>query len=417
MSTRSSAAETGASASQPPSSDRVSYRFSSQVNEDDGSEEVTPTWGVQFCHRPSRYHLQGRAKCWESAFAQLELTDVRQPPDQPTPNGMHDDPVSAGGKGAGGTDEPIRSLPGTAWRNLFATVNQCHMRLYEARVGTKPTHLQTYVDEDPEEIFYCVAWAFNYANDGAWSVLVAGRKGIIRAININSKRVTRSLIGHGEAVNDIKVHPRDPALVLSASKDESLRLWNLRTGSSIAVFAGLKGHRGEVVSVDFNHPGDRFASCGIDNSIRIWDIAGDDMVIQSIQKSHEDADRAEADVDVDEGDTKKPKGKRGSVPIRQFPIFMTRKVHKHYVDCVMWVGDLLASKSVHNLLYLWEPTCDRESLAQPATAFTLLENYALEDCSIWFIRFAVDRYCRMIACGNQEVRLTGSNRLVFWRLF
>jgi polycomb protein EED len=52
--------------------------------------------------------------------------------------------------------------------------------------------------------------------------------------------VTRTIIGHGNSINDIHFHPVDLSLLLTASKDESVRLWNVTTGVCIAVFAGHK---------------------------------------------------------------------------------------------------------------------------------------------------------------------------------
>lgn len=47
----------------------------------------------------------------------------------------------------------------------------------------------------------------------------------------------QSLQGHGNDIHDIAVHPSSPALVLTASKDESVRLWNLSgPGCCVAVF-------------------------------------------------------------------------------------------------------------------------------------------------------------------------------------
>lgn len=377
----------------PPSPGSWRYKFASAIVEDKSSDPPT-TYGVQFCLRPSTFHLQGGGAVWKA------------PP--PTEDGDHLDTVTpveldiAPNKQRYGRKD-------TKWRNLFVTCSGLVVRVYEARSKQKPNLLQAYEDADHDEQFYCVAWTYNANGNHEWWVCAAGKKGVLRIINVTKGKLESSLTGHGEAINDVKVHPRDSSLVITASKDESLRLWNLRTGSTIAVFAGLKGHRGEVVHVDFDRLGDRFASCGIDNSVRIWHIKEDPKVVEAIRESHVAADLGIKDTYVykDETGTRK----RTKVPVCQFPYFVTRKVHKHYVDCVMWVGDLLLSKSVHNRIFLWEPGSDRESLASPANEYTLLEEYVLDVCHVWFIRFAMDRSRRLVACGNDKVSLA-----LFWRI-
>jgi hypothetical protein len=61
---------------------------------------------------------------------------------------------------------------------------------------------------------------------------------------------------------------------------------------------------------------------------------------------------------------------------------------------------------VHNRILLWEPKGDRDSLASPASDFNILEEYLLENCSIWFIRFGVDTTRRLLACGNERGSVT-----------
>lgn len=378
----------------------VKFHYTSSVIEDNSTDAVA-TFGVQFCWKPSKYHIQGGGSAWlgrgplcPSPHDNAELAKVYRPSVPPN----HEQSVV--------DDEEVIIVSETKtegrWRDLFVTCNGISIRIYEAKKRAKPMLLQIFEDEDVNEQFYCVAWTYNVDGNHEWWVCAAGKKGVLRVVNVQKGTNKMALTGHGEAINDLKVHPKDPALVMTASKDESLRLWNLRTQSTIAVFAGLKGHRGEVVHLDFNASGSRVASCGIDNSVRVWEIDCDDKVMAAILQSHEAAD-------VGVNDTYVYHDKTGTrcktkVPICQFPVFVTRKVHKHYVDCVMWVGDLLLSKSVHNRMFLWEPGDDRESLSVPASSYTLLEEYVLDVCNVWFIRFGMDRQRRLVACGNDKVR-------------
>lgn len=64
-------------------------------------------------------------------------------------------------------------------------------------------------------------------------------------------------------------------MVLSASQDESIRCWNIRTGVCALVFGGEEGHRNEVLTCDW-HPWEpcTVVSAGMDNIIKVWQADG-----------------------------------------------------------------------------------------------------------------------------------------------
>ena len=134
------------------------------------------------------------------------------------------------------------------------------------------------------EDLYCCKWTFDEENESPL-LLCAGFKGIVKVIDCRRQMLSNGLIGHGNSINEICVHPVDPYLVLSASKDESIRMWNLTNRVCIAIFAGEQGHRDEVLSIDMHLMGNCFASSGMDNSIKIWAL-DTEKIVNAIEESY-----------------------------------------------------------------------------------------------------------------------------------
>lgn len=78
-----------------------------------------------------------------------------------------------------------------------------------------------------DEVFYTLAWSY----EGSSPILACGGvRSVVRAIYVNDTKLReKKFIGHTNAINEMKFHPTEPHLLLTASKDHSMRLWNIKT--------------------------------------------------------------------------------------------------------------------------------------------------------------------------------------------
>ena len=58
---------------------------------------------------------------------------------------------------------------------------------------------------------------------------------------------------------------------MSASDDQTIRIWNWQSRTAVAV---LTGHNHYVMSAQFHHKDDLVVSASLDQTIRVWDISG-----------------------------------------------------------------------------------------------------------------------------------------------
>ncbi|NXU65425.1 EED protein, partial [Horornis vulcanius] len=117
---------------------------------------------------------------------------------------------------------------------VFATVGSNRVTLYECHSQGEIRLLQSYVDAD-----------------------VSFKLNIYVIINPITMQCIKHYVGHGNAINELKFHPRDPNLLLSVFlPHHALRLWNIQTDTLVAIFGGVEGHRDEVLSAVSGRPWD-----------------------------------------------------------------------------------------------------------------------------------------------------------------
>lgn len=98
--------------------------------------------------------------------------------------------------------------------------------------------------------------------------LVSGADDHLVVIRDVSTGDTRTLEGHTAQVTAVTLDAADTRIA-SASRDETVRLWDLETGESLHE---LRGHEGDVMCVSFSHDGQRLLTGSNDRSCRVWNV-------------------------------------------------------------------------------------------------------------------------------------------------
>lgn len=185
------------------------------------------------------------------------------------------------------------------------------------------------------------------------------------------------------AINEMKFHPLQPQILLTASKDHSMRLWNIKTDICIAILGGVGGHRDEVLAIDFDTDGKTIISGGMDHNLKVWKM---------------DSDEIQAAIDSSETyfDSKRTR----SFPTLHvhFSDFTTRAIHRNYVDSVKFFGESFLSKSCENSIVWWKLNDPKINFA--STNVNPIHTFEIDDSELWFVRMDLDITQRYLAVGN-----------------
>ncbi|KAF7496268.1 Polycomb protein esc [Sarcoptes scabiei] len=280
--------------------------------------------------------------------------------------------------------------------NNLAIVFRC---LDQHNSGLLP--LFTYCDKN--DAFFACCWTYDIYHADHHYLIVAGQQGVIRVIDVLLQKEVKTLLGHGCAVNDLKICPSDPNLLLSASKDYGIRLWNIHNNICIAIFGGVQGHRNQVVSIDFHQEKRIFASVSLDHSIKIWSLEAENIADAIVESQSYNSSW---------------NGRQFPTVSQHYPNFSTRDVHYNYVDSVQWYNNFLITKSCEEKLVIWKPGTENEtlddlmrrthysdSLESNLRNVVIIKQFDLIKNDLWFVKFAFDHNEFLLALGNHEGNL------------
>jgi WD40 repeat protein len=134
--------------------------------------------------------------------------------------------------------------------------------LLDILTGMTVTDLQV-----EEGIVRSIAWSC----DGLDLAVAIQRKQSYYCVEIwecKEKKVKFILSGHTYYVKCVAFHPKKDDLLASCSDDNTIKLWNPKTGKLIST---LRGHSFMVESIEWHRDNDWLLSCSSDKTVRIWD--------------------------------------------------------------------------------------------------------------------------------------------------
>jgi len=189
-----------------------------------------------------------------------------------------------------------------------------------------------------------------FSPDG--EILVSGSAdNTVKLWDIKTGKLINTLEGHTAFVNSVAFSPVGNILA-SGSDDNTFKLWDIKTGKLINT---LEGHNNDVNSVAFSPDGEILASGSNDNTIKLWDIKtgkliktlkGNNWYVTSVAFSPDGDILASGswDTTIKLWDIKTGK------------LIKTLKGHNWYVTSVAFSpdGDILASGSRDWTIKLWD---------------------------------------------------------------
>lgn len=107
--------------------------------------------------------------------------------------------------------------------------------------------------DDRDDYFYTCAFGTDH-DTGDLLLAVGGTGRVVKIINITG-HAESWLPSHGQDIFAVVWHPVRRHIILSASRDETIRLWNYKTEHLIAQFSGWQAHRYDVLALCFHASG------------------------------------------------------------------------------------------------------------------------------------------------------------------
>ncbi|KAI9360257.1 WD40-repeat-containing domain protein [Pilaira anomala] len=211
--------------------------------------------------------------------------------------------------------------------NVLATVGGCELSIYDNEHCGDHLDIMSNFDLTPLEeegdntamkhTLDTFCWLYKERD----AVLATGgADGLIHIISVANSEEIKILEGHQKRIYDIQSHPQSDNIILSTSKDGTIRLWDVDEGKCIAIFEA------EATVTCFHPAGEKFVSGNSRGELRVW----------KIPSTTETMDDEPIIIE-----------KKDSRPVK--------KMHgDSYIDCIRFANGNVLSKSINGRIEYWD---------------------------------------------------------------
>jgi polycomb protein EED len=237
--------------------------------------------------------------------------------------------------------------------------------------------------------------------DGPQLLCVAGTGAIIKVIDTCRRMLFATLSGHGDDIYDLRFSPIDEWILLSASKDESLRMWNVK---NVDLRSNLLPAMKVIVTACLAWVG-TLTDCSL--RVEVWTPQSNCGMWERGQMFMQQSPEV-ISVKPKRWDERSRSERKIPSRVRANANFLNRQSPYELCRCRSVRGaHLILSKDTNNMVVLWKPITTKTSRGSNIKTQQRLPNevialreFEVSHCDVWFIRFATDYQCQMLAVGN-----------------
>lgn len=238
------------------------------------------------------------------------------------------------------------------------------------------------------ELFHVCKFGYQFpnknSNESEIIIATAGTGGYIYLMNLNDENCSY-LQGHVSEIYDLCLGPwrydsKYKNLILSCSRDGSVGLWNYKSRVQIASYKSGKAPILDSISIDWHVTGVEFLQTCIDGSVSVWELGDIDNLINLAQNW------TRVHFEFPRKDVLKYK-------------YRTFDMHENYVDCALYLGDMIVSKDVDGKFAMWI----NSGVENEIICFSKIVNRTYE--SVWSLRMHISSKLGTIVYGNDTGRV------------